>query len=98
MRNKEVTDISGMMWPIRVTGSLLMLMSHMCVDITLQPLASETFRGHIVQHLLMMGVPSITKIWVAPKSAMALFGLSLKMAPQRPGPEKKWRYCGKNEC
>ena len=46
---------------------------------------SETFRGHVVQCLLTMGVPSITKIWVAPKSAMALFGLSLKTAPAKAG-------------
>ncbi len=72
-----------MMWPIRVTGSPLILTSHICVDITLRPSASETLRGKIVQCLLTTGVPSITKIWVAPESAMALLGLSLKMAPAK---------------
>ncbi len=85
MLNEEVTDNSRMMWPVRVTGSPLMLMSHMCVDVTLRPLASETFRGHVVRRLLMTRVPSITKICVTPKSAMASFGLSLKIAPAKAG-------------
>jgi hypothetical protein len=38
-----------------------------------------------VQHLLMAGAPSITKIWVTPKPAMVLFGLSLKMVPAKTG-------------
>ncbi len=62
-----------------------MLTSHMCVDITSWPLASETFRGHVVRRLLMTGVPYITKICVAPESAMASFGLSLKMVPAKAG-------------
>ncbi len=89
MPNKEATDDSRMMWHVRVTRSPLMLRSHMCVDVTLRPLASETFRGQVLRCLLMMGVPSITMICVASESAMASFGLSLKMAPAKAGAEEE---------
>jgi hypothetical protein len=53
----------------------------MCVDITILPLASATFRGGVVVRLLTTGVLSITKICVAPESAMASFVLRQKIAP-----------------
>ena len=55
-------------------------MSHMCVDITRRPSANATFKGHVVLRLLMTGVPSITKIWVAPESAIASFEAIVKAA------------------
>jgi hypothetical protein len=45
----------------------------MCVDITQRPSANATLSGHIVFHLLWTGMPSMTKIWVAPESAIASF-------------------------
>jgi hypothetical protein len=47
----------------------------MCVDKTIRPSANATFSGWVVGHLLTTGVPSITKIWVAPESAMASYVL-----------------------
>jgi hypothetical protein len=43
----------------------------MCVDMTRRPLANATFNGHVVFRLLWTGMPSMTKIWVAPESAIA---------------------------
>jgi hypothetical protein len=48
-------------------------MSHMCVDMTRRPSAKATFNGHVVFRLLWTGIPSMTKIWVAPESAIAAF-------------------------
>ena len=47
------------------------MMSHMCVDMTRRPLANATFNGHDGFCLLWTGMLSITKIWVAPESAIA---------------------------
>ena len=49
------------------------MMSHMCVDITRRSSANATFSRHVVFCLLWMGMPSMTKIWVAPESAIASF-------------------------
>ena len=74
MPNSEAIDRSGIMCPVSTVGSPSMLMSHMCVDKTIRPLANATFNGCVVARLLTMtGVPSITKIWVAPESAMASY-------------------------
>ena len=59
------------MWPVRVTGRLSILMSHSCVDMMACLFASETWSRFDVGCLLWTGVPSITKICVAPESAMA---------------------------
>ncbi len=56
---------------MRTVGIPSILMSHMCVDKTILPLANATFRGCVVLRLLTTVVLSITKIWVAPESAMA---------------------------
>lgn len=69
--NSEAMDRSGMMWPMSTVGRPFILMSHMCVDMTSRPSANATLRGRVVGRLLSTGVPSITKIWVAPESAMA---------------------------
>ena len=47
------------------------MMSHMCVNMTRRPSANATFNGHVVLRLLWTGIPSMTKIWVAPVSAIA---------------------------
>ncbi len=74
---REAMDDSGRMCPTRVVGRPGITMSHICVDSTRQPSANATLRGHVVFCLLRSGVPSITKIWVAPKSAIASFGAIL---------------------
>jgi hypothetical protein len=38
---------------------------------TRRPSANATFNGHVVFHLLWTGMPSMTKIWVAPESVIA---------------------------
>jgi actin-like ATPase involved in cell morphogenesis len=40
---------------------------------TRRPSAKATFNGHVVFRLLWTGIPSMTKIWVAPESAIAAF-------------------------
>ena len=69
--NKDAMDNSGMICPTSVVGSPGIMMSHICVDVTRRPLANETFSGHVVFCLLWTGIPSMTKICVAPKSAIA---------------------------
>jgi hypothetical protein len=71
--NSEAIKRSGMICPIRVMGRPSILMSHICVDITCQLLTSETNRGQVMHCLLMTGVPSMMKNWLAPKSAIASF-------------------------
>ncbi len=63
-----------MMWPVNVIGMPFIFMSHICVDVTCRPSASDTRSGVVVGCLLATGAPSITKIWVAPESAMASVG------------------------
>jgi hypothetical protein len=53
----------------------------MCVYITILLLASTTFRGCVVVCLLTADVPSITKFYIAPKSAMSSFVLNQNAAP-----------------
>ncbi len=48
-----------------------MSMSHMCVIITCCLSANVTLSGLVVRCLFLTGVPSISKIWFAPESAMA---------------------------
>ena len=48
-----------------------MVMSHMCVECTISPLGRFMVRGSIALRMFFMGVPAITKIDVAPVSAMA---------------------------
>ncbi len=68
MPKREVMESSGMMCPVRTTGSPLMCVSHMCFDVTLLPSAKDATNGHIVGRLLMMGIPSMMKICVAPRA------------------------------
>ncbi len=76
--NKEVIESSGIMCPVRIVGKPTMLTSHLCVDNTLRPSARATFRGKCVILLLITGVPSMMKIWVAPESAIGSFVLRAK--------------------
>ena len=49
------------------------MMSHICFDVTRRLSANDTFSGHVVFRLLWTGIPFMTKIWVAPESAIASF-------------------------
>ena len=89
MPNREANNNSGMICPVRVMGRPLMCMSHMCVVVTTRPSVSATRRGHVVFCLLTTGVPSMTKIWVAPESAMESFILRLKTALAKAGAGKE---------
>ncbi len=71
--NREAIDNSGTMCPTSVVGRPGIMMSHMCVDIARHPSANATFSEHVVFCLLCMGMPSMTKIWVAPEFAIASF-------------------------
>jgi len=71
--NREAIDNSGTMCPTSVVGSPGIMMSHICVDVTRPPSANDTFSGHVIFCLLWTGIPSVTKIWVAPKSAISSF-------------------------
>ncbi len=73
MPKRDVMDKSGMMCLVRTMGRPSIAMSHMCVDMTWRPSANATFRGIEVGRLFTTDVPSMTKIWVAPESAMAWF-------------------------
>jgi hypothetical protein len=66
----DAMDRSRMICPVSVKGRPFISMSHICVDITCWPLASVTFSGVVVGHLLTTGTPSITKICIAPESMM----------------------------
>ena len=48
-----------------------MLMSHMCVEWTISPFGRFMVSGSVAGRMFFMGVPAITKIDVAPVSAMA---------------------------
>jgi hypothetical protein len=48
-----------------------MMISHMCVELTISPLGRFMVSGSIAEWMLVMGVPVITKMDVAPVSAMA---------------------------
>ena len=76
MPNSEATDRSGTMCPVRVVGSPSIVMSHICVDVTIRPSARATRNGRVVGRRLTTGMPSITKICVAPESAIDMPGES----------------------
>ncbi len=77
----KAMDRLGMMCPVKVTGRPSIWMLHMCVDMTWQPSASATRSGCVVGCLLITGVLSITKIWVAPELAIVCFVGSWKTPP-----------------
>ena len=48
-----------------------MMISHMCMELTILPLGRFMVSGSIAKWMLVMRVPAITKMDVAPVSAMA---------------------------
>ncbi len=75
---------SGMMCPVSVTGNPGIFMSHTCVNLTFLPSRRLTVRGFVANCLFATSTPSITKMEVAPVSAMAWFGAMVIAL----------RYCG----
>ena len=67
----EAIDNPGTICPVRIIGRPGMLMSHMCVEWTMSPFGRFMVSGSVAGRMFFMGVPAITKIDVAPVSAMA---------------------------
>ena len=63
-----------MMCPVSVTGNPGILMSHACVNLTFLLSGRLTVRDFVATRPLATSTPSITKMDVAPVSAMAWFG------------------------
>ena len=61
----------GTMCPVNVVGSPGISMSHMCVDLICLPSGRLIVSGFIAGHLFFTSAPSMTKIDVAPVSAIA---------------------------
>jgi hypothetical protein len=62
------------MCPVSVMGNPGIFMSHACVDLTFLPSGRLTVRGFVATCLFATSTPSITKMEVAPVSAMVWFG------------------------
>ena len=71
--NREAIDNSRTIWPKSGVGRPGIIISHICVDITLRPSAKAIFSGHVVCRRLWTGILSMFNIWVAPESAIASF-------------------------
>jgi hypothetical protein len=71
MPNSNAILIPGTMCPINTVSRPSMVMSHICVDITLLPSGRLIVIGLMVGFIFSMGMSSITKIDVAPVSAIA---------------------------
>ena len=71
MPNSNAILIPGTMCPVNTVGRPGMVMSHVCVDITLLSSGRLIVIGLMVGFIFSMGVPSITKIDVAPVSMIA---------------------------
>ena len=61
----------GTMCPVNVVGSPVISMSHMCVDLICLPFGRLIVSGFIAGRLFFTSAPSMTKIDVAPVSAIA---------------------------
>ncbi len=81
MPNRDAMERSGIMCPVNGNEIPSMCMLHKCVKDTWRPSASDTVRGGVVTLVLITGVPSITNICAAPKSAIALPVLRANIAP-----------------
>jgi hypothetical protein len=69
--NKDAIFIPGTICPVNTVGRPGILMSHVCVDNTFLSSGRLIVMGCAVSCTLSIGVPSITKIEVAPVSAIA---------------------------
>jgi hypothetical protein len=88
---KDAMDSLGTTCPTKTVGSPRMVMLHVCIHLTLLPSGKFMVSGWIAGRRFWTGVPSITKIEVAPISAIAC-NVAIVIA---------LRYCGKgvsNRC
>ena len=74
MPKSDAVVMSGMICPVSIVGSPGITMSHMCVDLILQPSGSLTVMGFMALCLFWHGAPFVKKKEVAPMSAMASDG------------------------
>ena len=65
----------GTMCPFKIVGRPGIVMSHMCVDFALLPSGKLIVNGCNEGRKLLMGVPSMINMEVAPVSAIAWFVL-----------------------
>ncbi len=66
----EAVFSAGMMCPVSVPGNPGIVMLHTCIDFTFLPSGRFTVRGFVAVCLFTTSTPSITKMDVAPVSAM----------------------------
>jgi hypothetical protein len=74
----------GTICPVNVVGSPGMSVSHMCVDLICLPSGRLIVIGFLAVHLFFTAAPSMTKIEVAPVSAIASDAAIVRA----------FRYCG----
>ncbi len=81
---REAMDNPGTICPMRIIGSHGMMMSHMCVERTMSPFGRLMERGSVAGHMLLMGMPAISNMDVAPMSAMeCLFANAIALGRPR---------------
>ncbi len=71
MPMREATVRCGTMWPVRMVGKPGMVTSHLCVEVIVRPSGRFILIGFDVVRLFLTEFVSITKMDVAPVSAMA---------------------------
>ena len=71
MPSSDATERCGTMCPIKLVGRPGILISHVCDECTLRPSGKRIVNGRTATCLFSTSTPSITKMDVAPVSAMA---------------------------
>ena len=71
---RDAVVMSGMICPVSILGSPGITMSHVCIDLILQPSGSLTVIGCVALRLFLHGAPFVKKKEVAPVSAMVSDG------------------------
>ncbi len=74
MPMRDAIVMPGTMCPVNTVGRPGIVMSQMCVDVTLLPSGRLIVIGSLVLRRFLTGVPFIMNIDVAPVSAMACVG------------------------
>ena len=76
--SRDAIFISGTMCPTNGCGRPGMTMSHVCVDVIRLPSGRLMLIGWRAAQMLLAGAPAMTKIEVAPVSAMAWVGAIMR--------------------
>ena len=79
MPNREAIFKPGTMCPVRTVDNPGMTISHKCVDVTIPPCGRLMVSGSTAVQIFSMGVPAMTKMEVAPVSAMAWDGWTVNV-------------------